>query len=721
MRKLKILWLGEASFLSTGYAVYTHEILKRLYATGKYDIAELASYGHWNDDKRFEIPWRYYGNLPDTSDDDQAYRSSILNEFGQWKFEETCLDFKPDIVCVPPGELIFTGKGYVPIENIRVGDLVATHTGNFRKVNKTMRRQINDKLYNIYFNGCAKPLRVTDEHPVFIFRERPQTDKSLAQIYQDAVPEFVSAKNVNDGDLIVVPANLTCHDENPSAQIINGYSVSGIQRVSTTSYYGQVYNLEVDIDNSYIVHQACVHNCDPRDWWMASHVERSPFRDLFKWAIMPTVDSIPQQEQWLATFMGADAVFNYCEFGRDYLQETLGDQVNLCGLAPPSADADYYYPMNKDEVRDSLGMDKDSIIIGTVMRNMKRKLYPDLIESFRKFVDENPEISKNVYLYIHCSYPDSGWDIPKLLREAGIGHKVMFTYLCAKCGHMFPSFFQDSVQACPDCGGATAGLPNQRVGCTTKDMGRIMNSFDLYVQYSIAEGFGIPVVEAAMCGIPTMAVDYSAMSSVVGNLNGTKIKVERMYREADSHAYRALPDNEHFIEELVKFVQLPATLRATKGRQTYLKCKSHYSYDKSAAIWGKYFDSVEPQDLWDEAPPRLHQPDFNIPNGFTNEQFARWIIGNVWGRHDKMDSFIALRLMRDLNYRMAIVQANESYFNEESTPGQRQNFQDFNREDAVKQMADLNKKDRYWEERRAGFIQERKLLFIENCKKGIDE
>jgi glycosyltransferase involved in cell wall biosynthesis len=559
MRKLRILWLGEASFLSTGYAVYTHEILKRLHATGKYDIAELASYGHWNDDKRFEIPWRYYGNLPDTHDDDAAYHSSILNEFGQWKFEETCLDWKPDIVC------------------------------------------------------------------------------------------------------------------------------------------------------------------DPRDWWMSEYVERSPFRDMFKWAIMPTVDSIPQQEQWLATFMDADAVFNYCEFGRDYLEETLGSQVNLCGLAPPAANTDFYYPMDKGKVRDSLGMDRDTIIIGTVMRNMKRKLYPNLIDSFRRFVDENPEISKKVYLYIHCSYPDSGWDIPKLIREAGIGHKVMFTYLCAKCKHVFPSFFQDSLQPCPNCGGATAGLPNQRVGCSTEDMGRIINSFDLYVQYSICEGFGMPQVEAAMCGVPVMAVDYSAMSSVMQNLGGIPINVERLQREPDSHAFRAFPDDEHLIEEWVKFVQQPETLRNTKGRKMYLKCKSTYSYDNSAAQWEKYFDSVEPQDLWDTVPPRLHKPDFNIPDGLTNEQFTRWIIGNVWGRPDKMDSFTALRLMRDLNYRMSMVQAGESYFNEESTPGQRRSYSDFKREDAVKQMADLNQKDQYWEERRAGFIQERKLLFVQNCKKGIDE
>lgn len=558
MRKLRILWLGEASFLSTGYGVYTKEILQRLYATGKYDIAELGSYGSWYDTKRFDIPWRYYGNLPDSDDDGGLYESNVLNQFGAWKFEETALHFKPDIVA------------------------------------------------------------------------------------------------------------------------------------------------------------------DARDWWMGEYVERSPFRRLFKWAIMPTVDSIPQQEQWLATFMDADAVFNYCEFGQDYLRETLGDQVNLCGLAPPAADPNAYKPMDKEQIRASFGLDNDLIIIGTVMRNMKRKLYPDLIDSFAKFTRDNPELTKKVYLYIHCSYPDSGWDMPKLIREAGIGHRVFFTYICAKCRHIFPSFFHDCVQPCPNCGAATAGLPHQRVSATTEEMGLIMNLLDLYVQYSTCEGFGMPQVEAAMCGVPVMSVDYSAMSSVMKSIGGMPIRPQRMYRESESHAYRALPDNEHLIQLWKEFVQKPSSVRRTIGRKQYLKCKQKYSYDLSAAEWAKYFDTVEPTDSWN-LPPQIHQPNHNVPDGLDNDQYARWIIGNVWGRPDKMDTFVSLRIMRDLNYRQSVIQHGDTYFNENSTPGTRQYFSDFTRDDAIRHMLSLNEKDRYWEQRRVGILKDKVLKFIENCKEGINE
>lgn len=49
MRKKRILFCSEATYLNTGYATYTREILNYLDSTGKYEIAELASYGTLED------------------------------------------------------------------------------------------------------------------------------------------------------------------------------------------------------------------------------------------------------------------------------------------------------------------------------------------------------------------------------------------------------------------------------------------------------------------------------------------------------------------------------------------------------------------------------------------------------------------------------------------------------------------------------------------------
>ena len=45
MNKKKVLFVSEASYLNTGYATYSREVLKRLHATGKYELAEFSTYG----------------------------------------------------------------------------------------------------------------------------------------------------------------------------------------------------------------------------------------------------------------------------------------------------------------------------------------------------------------------------------------------------------------------------------------------------------------------------------------------------------------------------------------------------------------------------------------------------------------------------------------------------------------------------------------------------
>jgi len=60
MRKPRILFCSEATFLNTGYATYTREILNYLHSTGKYELAEMASYGERIDPRASDIPLKYY-------------------------------------------------------------------------------------------------------------------------------------------------------------------------------------------------------------------------------------------------------------------------------------------------------------------------------------------------------------------------------------------------------------------------------------------------------------------------------------------------------------------------------------------------------------------------------------------------------------------------------------------------------------------------------------
>src|SRR6187402_1879708 len=100
MRKKRILFVGEASYISTGYSTYAKEVLTRLYNTGKYDLAEFGCFGNYNDQQAYNPPWKFYSNLPNPNNDIEVnyYHSNRSNFHGAWKFEKILLDFLPDIV-----------------------------------------------------------------------------------------------------------------------------------------------------------------------------------------------------------------------------------------------------------------------------------------------------------------------------------------------------------------------------------------------------------------------------------------------------------------------------------------------------------------------------------------------------------------------------------------------------------------------------------------------
>jgi glycosyltransferase involved in cell wall biosynthesis len=551
MRKKRILFCSEATFLNTGYATYTREILNYLHSTGKYELAELAAYGEHEDARASEIPWKFYATIPHknaSEEEKRQYHGNPIAQFGEFAFEPTCLDFKPDIVC------------------------------------------------------------------------------------------------------------------------------------------------------------------DIRDFWMLDFAERSPFRPFFKWCIMPTVDARPQARQWVATYQSADACLTYSEWAGDVLKEQSGGKINYLGISPPSAHPAYQPIDNRDALRESLGIDADAKIIGTVMRNQRRKLYPDLFEAFRILLDNVKDNSKYM-LYCHTSYPDLGWDIPELLQQYRLSSKVLFTYICGQTGKPFPSLFKGAIAQSPFTGKFGATLSNVKLGVDYAELSKIINLFDIYVQYANCEGFGLPQVEAAACGVPVMSIDYSAMESVVRNLGGIPLKPKALYKELETGCLRAVPDNELAAQKLIEFFNQPISIRRKNGFETRQAFLKHYQWDKSGKIWEDYFDSVEilPDELTWKSPPRIKQPQAKpseIPQNTTHESLARWLIAEVLCEPEKINSFMESRLIRDLMYQTSTATTGGMYYNESAAAFDgKLSRTPFNFDIAYNHMVNLCNRRNHWEQKRSELIK----------------
>jgi hypothetical protein len=78
--------------------------------------------------------------------------------------------------CLLKGQPIITINGMCPIEELKVGDLVLTHKGRFRKVTEVMSRQHTGKGYEIHLAQGGPPLVLTDEHPVLVADREGKTN-----------------------------------------------------------------------------------------------------------------------------------------------------------------------------------------------------------------------------------------------------------------------------------------------------------------------------------------------------------------------------------------------------------------------------------------------------------------------------------------------------------------------------------------------------------------
>lgn len=379
-----------------------------------------------------------------------------------------------------------------------------------------------------------------------------------------------------------------------------------------------------------------------RDFWMDSFIYHSPYRRIFSWAWMPTVDASPQNQEWIDMFSDAEYILTYSDWAKNVLQSHGGKTINTVGVASPSA-SPCFVPMDKNKIRNEFNLKNDINIIGTVMRNQRRKLIPSLIEAFGRYIKKSK--STNTFLYLHTSFPDAGWNIPQLMHENEISSKVLMTYVCEKCGHIEVSFFRDSKKVCSKCKNFASSPSSVSNGVSDENLAKIYNLFDLYVQCANSEGFGLPQVEAAACGIPVACTNYSAMEDIVNKLDAYPISYST-YKELETGCNRAVPDIDSIVNVFDKFFICDKASRELKSIKTRELFENNYSWDKTAEEWMKIADNCNYAD-WKQSPVLINKPKIDIENKSTNA-FMNDVIKNYCYYEGHKNSHFYRSMLTDL-------------------------------------------------------------------------
>jgi glycosyltransferase involved in cell wall biosynthesis len=452
------------------------------------------------------------------------------------------------------------------------------------------------------------------------------------------------------------------------------------------------------------------------DFWMSNFIDQSCFRRFYKTVMMPTVDAINQNEEWLDLYSRTDHILTYTKFGHDVLKNEGGGLIPLRGVATPAVDTNVYkFSGNRREHKKRFGLDPDSIIIGMVARNQRRKLFPDMGEAFAEFVRKLKfENTKNIYLYWHTSHPDVGWNIPKYIKDAGLSHKVLMTYFCHNCQKWFPSFYQDACTKCVHCRQKSAVLSNSQVGVDDQALACVYNFMDLYVQFITNEGLGIPCLEAAACGSPIAATNYSGTEDLINNLNGKAINPRVIFHEAETSRQLSLPSINELVEYIDEFTRLPESVRHNMSVKTANLAVKHYGgWSGVADKWMQIFDSVDisPENLWAASPQIVNTQALQTPppDKVSDEQFVSWCLGNVLQRPDWVNSYAGLRMMRDLAWGRTVINNLGFFFGEMSQLAQKPTYDRCDRETIMKMVVDMRNNYNASEQMRASYVQQGKI------------
>jgi glycosyltransferase involved in cell wall biosynthesis len=218
--------------------------------------------------------------------------------------------------------------------------------------------------------------------------------------------------------------------------------------------------------------------------------------DDFRMALWAPVDHYPIPPAVLAVLNDAKVQpIAMSQFGRDWMERLQLEPL----YAPHAVDTEMFRPQPemRDVVRDQMGIPRDAFLVGMVAANkgwnpqVSRKAYPQVFEAFSRFAMRHDD----AWLYAHTDATPrgDGLDLETLV--------LAMSGLSAKPGRLVERIRFPSERE------MVMGLPRELLALQYV-------AFDVLVNPSMGEGFGVPLIEAQACGVPVIASDHSAMTEL---------------------------------------------------------------------------------------------------------------------------------------------------------------------------------------------------------------
>ena len=212
------------------------------------------------------------------------------------------------------------------------------------------------------------------------------------------------------------------------------------------------------------------------------------------WPFKPNITSGTQFCPWLPVDMEPipdpvleslePAIYPMCysKWGTGLLNEA-GVKAHY---VPCSADGKMFKPGDKKIARETLALPEDTDFLVSVVGANKdpqdRKGLTAALAAFAQFIPDHP----NAYLYLHTRW-DGPIDITSLIARLGLQDRIIR----------------------PDPIGYKMGMLD------TAYMVSVYQASDVLLNLAKSEGFGLPILEAQMCGTPVIATDFATTDELL--------------------------------------------------------------------------------------------------------------------------------------------------------------------------------------------------------------
>ena len=163
--------------------------------------------------------------------------------------------------CFLKNTLVLTQNGYLPIQEVKLNDLVYTHKGNWKPINNIQMKIYNDNIYSISCRYNNKYIKTTKEHPFYVIDYKYDNDYILSN-----TPYWCEAKNLNiNKHLLCMPINknekvhkLFLNDKLKDISLDQCYLLGYFLKNGYISYNKEYY-IYIPKDKNYIYDRLNLH------------------------------------------------------------------------------------------------------------------------------------------------------------------------------------------------------------------------------------------------------------------------------------------------------------------------------------------------------------------------------------------------------------------------------------------------------------------------------